>query len=484
MIMGQRYHVNIDPNAAEGYEFRGANRQALAYKGPAYVLAGPADTGKTVVSCVKLHLACLRYPGSQHAMMRKTFASMAGSVCQTFSRIIKGSPVTTMGGDKPNKYNYSNGSAVWVAGLDNPERALSSERDSIYINQAEEITKNDWETISTRCTGRAAIIPNPQLFGDCNPSGSRHWIKELAKAGALKLFTANHKDNPTIYAPDGSVLPGGQRRLDVLSKLTGVRRKRLFEGIWATAEGAVYDNFDAQHHVLARDPKEMRRYFLALDEGFTNPAVILLVGEDGDGRWHVFKEFYQSGILQSAIVKTSLVWHNYPLPTIFGYEEEALLKRWHNRSQLGQKEYEAENKAMKSCEVVAVDESAAGLIADLQAAGVPAQGGKGRVLDGINRIQNRLAKADDGRPRLTFDPACVNCINEFESYVWVKDKPKDTPVKEHDHTSDALRYLDNVMSEPTGAWDSKAIAVATTGYQRPEGEAIDPYADMVDATEE
>lgn len=439
-----------DPTSESGYEFRGGNLAVFTSKKPAVIIAGPGDTGKTVACCAKLHSSCLKYPGSQHSMMRKTFASMAGSCVQTFNRIIKGAPVKIHGSGTPTRYSYSNGSVVWLGGLDNPERALSSERDSIYVNQAEEITQKDWETISTRCTGRAAVVKHPQLFGDCNPSGSRHWIKELARTGALLLLTARHQDNPTIYNADGSVVEGAQRRLDALSRLTGVRRKRLFEGIWATAEGAVYENFDANVHVKVRAREAMRRHFLTLDEGFTNPAVILLVGEDGDGRWHVFKEFYQSGVLQETVVKKTLEW---------------------------QREFKTET--------VAVDAAAAGLIADLNACGCYAQGGKGRVVDGINRIQNRLELAGDGLPRLTFDPSCVNCINEFESYVWAQDKPKDTPVKEHDHTSDALRYLDNVLSEPTGAWDDRAIRGATTGYVLPAGEVagLDPI-DFVDATEE
>lgn len=428
-MSNNRYRVVVDESASDGLELRGGVRAAFGYKGQQFVLSGPADTGKTYGMCSKLHLTCLKYAGSQHSMMRKTFASMAGSVVQTFLRVTAGAPVTVLGGDRPTKFQYHNGSTVWVGGLDNPERALSSERDTIYIPQAEELTLKDWETIATRCTGRAAVVAHPQLYGDCNPSGSRHWIRELAKVGTLKLFNATHKDNPTIYKADGSLTVSGERRLSALSKLTGVRRKRLFEGIWATAEGAVYENFDATIHVLTRDPSEMKRWFLAIDEGFTNPAVILLVGEDSDGRWHVFMEFYQSGVLQETVVKTALAW-----------------QREHN------------------CELVAVDEAAAGLIADLNAVGCFARGGKGRVVDGINRLQNRLELAGDGRPRLTFDPSCVNCVNEFESYIWQPDKPKDTPVKEHDHTSDALRYLGDVLGEPTGAWSPDDIPHAGTAW--------------------
>ncbi len=83
-----------------------------------------------------------------------------------------------------------------------------------------------------------------------------------------------------------------------MSGLTGVRRKRLFEGIWATAEGAVYDTFDPAIHVCQRERAEFGRYLLMMDEGYTNPAVILDVGVDGDGRVHIFREFYRRGVLQ------------------------------------------------------------------------------------------------------------------------------------------------------------------------------------------
>ncbi len=426
-----KYRVVANIWAKNGYEFRGANLASFRCRAPQYVLAGPADTGKTVVSCAKLHMVCLKYPGSQHAILRKTYASMPGSVLQTFARVIKGAPVTTFGGDKPTKYQYHNGSTVWVGGLDNPDRALSSERDTIYVNQAEEVTSDDWETISTRCSGRAAVVKHPQLYGDCNPGGSKHWIREKAAKGDLELFHARHEDNPTIYRPDGSfvadgevvngleVRVGGARRIAALDKLTGVRHKRLRLGIWATVEGAVYDNFDASVHVRVRQWSEMKLSYLAMDEGFTNPAVILEVGEDSEGRWHVFREFYQTGQLQETVLREAKIWAGLRRPR-----------------------------------KVAVDAAAAGLVADLLALGLPAVGGKGRVLDGVQRIQNRLKVQADGRPRLTFDPSCVNCANEFESYKWAPDKPKDTPVKELDHTSDALRYLADVLAEPTGAFVS------------------------------
>jgi len=356
---------------------------------------------------------------------------MRGTVLNTFDRVIKNQGVTIYGGANPSRYIYPNGSQVWIGGMDDPDKVLSSERDFIYTNQTEELSLNDWEMLGSRCSGRASVIKIPQLFGDCNPGGSKHWIREMAKLGKLRLLNAVHKDNPTLYNSDGTLIdsPDVRRRMAVLENMTGVRRLRLMEGIWATAEGAVYEMFNAQTHVCKKELIGFKRFFLAMDEGFTNPAVILVIGEDNDKRWHVFKEYYKRNQLPEDIIKIARDWY---------------------RSY--------------ACELAAVDESAAGLIASLKAVGMRAIGGKGRVLDGIQIIQNRLKVQKDGKPRYTIDPECENHINEFESYVW---KPeKDIPEKEFDHSLDAARYLADVLNEPTGAFTStQGIRVGQSSSQ-------------------
>lgn len=401
-------------NAPGGYTPYGGNREFFYTRDHEVIVEGPAETGKTLAACWRVHLSCLKYPGAQWAIVRKVQSSIYGSVLQTFERVIKGAPVEAYGGNKPESYIYANGSKVWVGGMDNPDKVLSSERDGIYVNQAEQLALNDWETLGTRATGRGAVMPYTILMGDCNPGGSRHWIRERAKSGQLRLIRTTHKDNPTLFDPStGEITEQGKRTMDILGGLTGVRRKRLLDGLWATAEGAVYDLFDPGVHVVPRPSDDFQRWYLAMDEGYTNPAVILLVGEDPDGRLHIAREFYRRGVLQSRVVETAQEWCM---------------------------EFDVTR--------IAVDQSAAGLIADLQDAELPAEGFKGRVLDGITTVQGYLKVQGDGRPRLTVDPGCVETINEFESYSW---KPeKDEPIKENDHAMDALRYLVAHLNE--GHW--------------------------------
>lgn len=424
-----------DAPKKKGYILRGDNRVALSCKEHEFILSGPADTGKTMACCIKVHLICRLIPGAQGAIVRETKTSLRSSVLNTFERVIKNQGVKTLGGENPSRYIYPNGSTIWLGGMDKPDKVLSSERDFIYVNQAEELSLNSWEILGSRCSGRGAVIAIPQLFGDCNPGGSKHWIRERAKQGRLRLLVTTHKDNPTLYNEDGTMIDSQEvrRRMLVLDNMTGVRKLRLKEGIWATAEGAVYEMFNAERtgqksdHVQVRSREEMQRFYFALDDGFTNPAVILDIGSDSDGRWHIFQEFYKRGWIQDDVADIAKGWH---------------IKR--------------------PVELAAVDEAAAGLIEALKRKGVPARAGKGKIFDGIAKIQAKLKVQADGRPRLTVDPSCVETINEFESYIW---KPeKDVPVDEWNHSMGALRYLSDALNEPTGAFESASdILTGQTG---------------------
>ena len=392
--------------APGGIELRGGAKQLWNSKHHEVILVGPAETGKTFGALAKLNALMWKYPGAQGVIIRKTYKSTVSSVLQTFTKkiLLPDCGVTPYGGEKPEWFEYPNGSRVWVGGMDSPDKVLSSERDFIYVNQTEELELNDWETLATRCTGRAGNSPYSQLFGDCNPSTTLHWIRQRS---ALQLLTSTHKDNPTLFDENGEMTEQGKRTIEILSGLSGIRRKRLFEGEWATAEGAVYDIFTHKDHVTTRSMDEYQRFGLAMDEGYTNPAVILLIGEDGDGRLHIFKEYYERGKLQADIIAASL------------------------------------DMARAGVQTVRVDAAAAGLIAAIRDAGLPAEPQKGRVWDGIQKVRDLLMIQGDGLPRLTVDPDCTNTINEFESYIWKQNK--DEPVKENDHAMDAIRYYVNGM---------------------------------------
>ncbi len=400
-----------------GYQPRGAAIQLWNCKDSEVVISGPAETGKTLAALHKLDALMWKYPGASSVIARKVYKDLHGSVIQTFQKkvLMKNSPVRPYGGEqRPERYIYPNGSVIWLAGMDNPGKVLSSEHDVIYCNQLEEFKENDWEMMKTRTTGRAGHMPHPQNIGDCNPGGSKHWILERAKKGTLKLLMSVHQDNPMLFDDAGNLTEQGKRTMEILNQLTGIRKERLLYGRWVTAEGTVYDMFDAAIHVCVRDPSEFKYWALAIDEGYTNPAVCLTVGIDGDDRFHIYREWYERGKKPETVVKQIRDIYQ-SLITRTGEDEKIIVE------------------PEKMIAVVA-DEAAAGLIASLNDVNVPAIGGKGRVMDGIQKVQDLFTVLPDGRPRLTVDPSCVNTINEFESYVWLPGK--DEPKKENDHAMD------------------------------------------------
>lgn len=437
------------PEAESVFTPRGAVKQLWTSRDRETMVSGPAETGKTW-GCVQYLDALLwRYPKAQAVMCRKTYASLVGSALRTYKRVLgDNSPVRAYGGERPEWFDYPNNSRLWIVGLDNPQKALSSERDLIYVNQAEELTLEDWETLTTRCTGRGSVMPYTRMFGDCNPGPPSHWI--LHRQG-LKMLESRHEDNPTLFGDAGedgqlTITTQGEITLSVLDALTGARKGRLRYGRWMQAEGAVYDEWDAARHLVDRtDP----RYGLqngvpatwprlwTVDFGFTNPFVWQCWAIDPDGRMLRIREIYKTQTLvEDHAVRIRQLSEGEPPPVAVVCDHDA--------------------------------EGRATLERYLGVQTIPAYKG---VADGIQAVAGRLKTAKDGSPRLLYlrdsldevddallaarRPTCTE--EEYDVYVWETGggvKAREQPHKDNDHGMDASRYsvvyLDDISAGAGG----------------------------------
>lgn len=267
--------------------FRGANLEIQSYRGREWVLSGPAETGKTWAAIWLLDSLMRDTPGAQGILARKLQVSIWGTVLVTYKRIqelreqLGYKPAQAYGGEKPEWYVYENGSKLWIGGMDNPNKMLSGERDFIYINQAEELKVEDWEILFTRCTGRGAVTKTPMLFGDCNPGPEDHWI---LKRPSIQVFHSKHCDNPSLYGDDGNLTEQGERSMASLMSLTGIRKSRLYEGLWVGAEGLYFEIWDADLHTC--DPFDIPGdwpIWGALDYGFAHPTAFGLFTQSNNG---------------------------------------------------------------------------------------------------------------------------------------------------------------------------------------------------------
>jgi hypothetical protein len=415
--------VEDDP---AGLSLRGAAFDLWESTAHEVMLAGPAETGKTFACLLKLDALLLKYPGAQAVLVRKVRDTVFSTVLQTYLRRVQLFPrgdvsaagVRRYGGERPQWFDYPGGGRLWIAGIDDPGKALSSERDFVYVNQAEELTLDDWQTLTTRCTGRAGNTPHPQIFGDCNPGPPHHWIKNRA---SLKVLESRHEDNPTLW--DGRAWTDqGKRTLAVLDALTGVRKARLRHGRWVSAEGTVYE-FDAAVHVIDRFPVPPTwPRFRAFDFGFTNPFVCQWWALDPDGRMYLYREVYHT--------KRTVKVHAVTINSLSTGE----------RYETGVADHDAEDRAT------------------LWENGVATMPADKAISPGIQAVEERLKIREDGKPRLYVmrgalverdeslaearHPVCTE--QEFDAYAWPKGsdgKPvKEIPIDLYNHGMDALRY--------------------------------------------
>ncbi len=430
--------AELGEGEAGGYRPRGAARELWVSRDFETIVSGPAETGKTW-GCLQYADALLwKYAGAQGVMARKTYAALVSSALRTYLRIVGNhSPVRVYGGERPQFFQYPNGSRLWLAGLDTPGKALSSERDFIYVNQAEELTLDDWQTLTTRCTGRGAVMPYTRIFGDCNPGPPSHWIRQRA---GLRFLESRHEHNPTLYTEAGQLTDQGRRTMAILDSLTGVLKDRLRYGRWVQAEGAVYDGWDRDKHLVKPFvvPQEWRRV-RAIDFGYTNPFVCQWWAVDPDGRAYLYREIYR---------------------TARRVEEHAA-----DILRLSEGEY---------IEATVADHDAEDR-ATLHARGIPTLPAYKRISPGIQAVQGRLKEAGDGKPRLLVvegalverDEALaakrqpVSTEQEFELYVWPKAVDgrvvKEVPVDANNHGLDALRYLVGYLDQLTDEEDDDPL---------------------------
>lgn len=426
------------------YKVYGTAREIFRSRGDEVLYAGPAGTGKSFAAILKAHLLALKYPNSRVLFVRKTLTSLTNTGVVTYKEqiakhVLANGDVTWYGGSPSDSpaFRYSNGSVIMLGGMDNPVKIMSGEFDMIYVQEATELSEEDWEALTTRL--RNNKVPYQQLIADCNPQTPTHWLKRRCDIGLTQMIASRHEDNPTLFDQDtGEITVEGANYMRKLDNLTGVRYLRLRKGIWAAAEGLVYDGFDPAIHILDNFdiPATWTRYW-SIDFGFTNPFVCQLWAEDHDGRLYLYKEFYWTRRIvedhAKFIIKTlkdeNAVWLE-PRPT----------------------------------QVVA-DHDAEGRATWTRHSGLRTTPAKKAVVEGIQTTESRFVVQEDGKPRIYFlrdavverDPALreagkpQSTLEEITSYCWeengsrVQGKPeKENPIKENDHGMDAMRYI--VMS--------------------------------------
>jgi PBSX family phage terminase large subunit len=264
------------------------------------------------------------------------------------------------------------------------------------------------ESFVNQATGRCSVTGSKYWF-NCNPDGPYHWFKtnwiDEAKKKNLIVLHFTMEDNLSLSE---------KIKARYRSMYTGVFYKRYILGLWAMAEGIIYDMFDVDRHVkkvidFARLLIDGGRY-VSIDYGTQNAMVFLLWNKGIDMKWYCTREYYYSGRDKGKQKADSQ------------YADD--LEKW------------LEGTPVKA---IIVDPSAASFITELNNRGYKTMKADNDVEDGI-RLVSTLLKTE----KIAFSQSCINTIKEFASYIWdpkAGDRGEDKPIKQHDHAMDAVRYF-------------------------------------------
>lgn len=407
---------------------------------PEIVVSGPANTGKSRGCMEKMHFCAEHYPGMRGLILRKTRESLIESALVTWEQhVIPAGHPCLRGPARANRrsYKYPNGSEVIVGGLrasgkDMTQRIMSTEYDLAYVQEAIELTLEDWEKITTRL--RNGKMPVQQLIADTNPDSPVHWLKQRHIAGQLVMLESRHEENPTIWdRVAGTWTEKGIGDISKLDALTGPRKERLRYGKWVQAEGVVYEGWDRAVHVidLPKGPSTEWSRWWAIDFGYNDPFVWQEWLKDKDGRLILYREIYETkGLVED---------HCRHIKEVTGWGTKQFV-----RPQAVICDHDAEGRATFERHI--------GIST------TPAQKAKMCVGNpGIQAVQARLRKQPDSKPRLMVcrnalvrrDPVLLEakrptCTEqEFDCYIWLvkTDGTKDQPLDKDNHGLDAARYL-------------------------------------------
>lgn len=401
---------------------------------PILLFTGSAGGGKSRLAAEKINGFCLRYPGAMAVMLRKTRESMTNSTVLFMDReIIAGQPEVKHYPSK-NRFEYSNGSILAYGGMKNEEqreqiRSIGQKGavDILWMEEANKFTEDDYNEVRARMRGTAA--PWMQVILSTNPDAPTHWInRRLIIGGEARVYyskAADNPNNPPAY-------------LEALASLTGVMGKRLRDGKWVQAEGAVYEDYDAEIHAIDwfEPPKEWRR-IRAIDFGYTNPFVCQWWAIDGDGRMYLYREIYMSQVIVEDHAK-----------------KIKELEEWFVENDEGEIEKNPDKEKIEA----SISDHDAEDRATLDKYGIATRPATKAISPGIQQVQRRLVLAGDKKPRLFIMRGSLveqdrrlldkrkptSTLEEIEGYVWPKSNDgrpvKEIPVKENDHGMDAMRY--------------------------------------------
>lgn len=262
-----------------------------------------------------------------------------------------------------------------------------------YVNEASLATEGVFQEIVQRCSKEGA-----RVIADTNPDNPNHWLK--------KDYIDNENPEARIISfhftlDDNTFLPQDYVKALKAATPSGMFYDRSILGLWVTADGIVYRDFDQRKMVIPKAKlPHIVKYYCGVDWGFEHKGVITVWGDDTKGNVYMIEEHTSQ----------------------FKY-----ISYWVNIAKKIQEKY---GKGITFW----VDSARPDNYSEFLRAGINARNADKARMAGVERVAEYMKLGKFFAVQDNMD----QFINEVYQYVW--DENTGEPKKDNDDVMDSMRY--------------------------------------------
>jgi phage terminase large subunit len=223
------------------------------------------------------------------SIVRKWFPSLRATTIKDFIEILEQTGVSQLVEHNKNEKEFRYGKRVVdYFSVDNETKIRGRKRNHLFIDEANELSKDEWQQLIFRTSGR--------IFLALNPSNPEHFIKkELEDIRSVKekdidVIVSTYNDNPFL---DESI----RKEISMLRETDSVLWSVYGAGEWGAIEGLVFKNFAACEQSIG----ELIGY--GLDFGYSNDPTALVEVRKTGGELYVKTLIYERGLTNQDISK-------------------------------------------------------------------------------------------------------------------------------------------------------------------------------------
>ena len=353
---------------------------------------GGTRSGKTynILLWIILHYTP-RNKNKTITICRKAFPSLRASVMRDFLDILRNLNIY-----QEENHNKSNseyklyGNLVEFISLDMPQKVRGRKRNLLFINEANELTWEDWQQLIFRTDERIII--------DYNPSDEYHWIYDkVIPREDCDFYRTTYLDNPFL---ESSI----KKEIERLKETDEQYWQIYGLGLKGVSRATIFNYIECN-----QIPEDAKFIAYGADAGYSNDPSTLVSVYTKDYNLYIKEHLYRTQM-------TTKDLHNT-------FKEVGV-----NRNQMY------------------MDSSEPRLIEELRRMGWnirPSLKGRDSINAGIDLLK---------RYKINITTSSDNAIQEFRNYKWKEDKTgklTNTPEDKNNHIIDAVRYATySVLSNP------------------------------------